>query len=355
MIREGDDVMRAVIFREHTPSLDAYEVSDELSTPSPGPGEVLVRVRYAALNRLDDWVRRGWRGLRIEFPHIPCSDFSGLIEAVGEGVAGWQVGQRVTANPLVWCGHCPSCLRGEFNRCYNMCLLGENIRGVCAEYTVVPAQNLIAIPDGYDMQKAAASSLVYVTAWHSLMVAGRLRAAERVLIVGAGGGVNIASIQIAKMAGCTVYVIASDEQKAELARQQGADFVHDRSIEPNWSRAVFLATNREGVDLVVDNVGQATWPSSLRALRPGGRLVTVGGTTGYDAHVPVNMIFARHLSIIGSTMGTQADYRTVMGLVFAGKLDPVVDSCFAMDEFAAALERMMENRHFGKILIDANA
>jgi NADPH:quinone reductase-like Zn-dependent oxidoreductase len=347
--------MRAVIFREHTPSLDAYSVSDELPIPAPGSGEVRVRVRYAAINRLDDWVRRGWRGLNLDFPHTPCADFSGVIDAVGEGVAGWSAGQAVTANPLLWCSHCPACLRGEFNRCYNMRLLGENAPGACAEYVVVPAQNLIEIPDGYDMQKAAAASLVYVTAWHSLMEAGRLRAADRVLVVGAGGGVNTASIQLAKFAGCTVYVVASTPEKARLALAQGADFVHDRSADPNWAKAIYLASGREGIDLVVDNVGEATWPSSLRTLRPGGRLVTVGGTAGYDAHVPVNMIFARHLSIIGSTMGTQADYLAVMGLVFAGKLDPVIDSVAPMKDFASAMGRMMENRHFGKLLIDINS
>ena len=187
--------MRAVIFREHTPALDAYSVSDELAIPSTGPGEVLVCVRYAALNRLDDWVRRGWRGLNLDFPHVPCSDFSGAIAKVGAGVTGWEVGQNVTANPFIWCDQCPACVRGEFNRCYNMRLLGENIRGVCAEYAVVPARNLVKIPDGCDMQQAAAASLVYVTAWHSLMVAGDLRAAERVLVVGAGGGVNMASLR----------------------------------------------------------------------------------------------------------------------------------------------------------------
>lgn len=343
--------MRAVVFREHTPSLDAYEVTDELPIPAPGPEEVRVRVRYAAINRLDDWVRRGWRGLNLDFPHIPCADFSGEIDAVGEGVTGWREGQAVTANPLLWCGHCPACLRGEFNRCYNMRLLGENAPGACAEYVVVPARNLVEIPESYDMQKAAAASLVYVTAWHSLMEAGRLRAGERVLVVGAGGGVNTASIQLAKFAGSTVYVIASTAEKARRALEQGADFVHDRSVDPNWAKAIYLATDRAGIDLVVDNVGEATWASSLRTLRPGGRLVTVGGTTGYDARTPVNLIFARHLSIIGSTMGTQADYLAVMGLVFAGKLDPVIDSVSSMEDFAAAMARMMENRHFGKLLI----
>ena len=344
--------MRGIAFHEHSPSFAAYQLNDDLPTPSAGPEQVVVRVEYAALNRLDNWVRIGWQGLNLDFPHIPCADFSGVINAVGERVTGWQVGQRVTANPLLWCGRCRACLRGEHNRCVSGHILGENVRGACAEYVAVGSQNLIAIPDGYAMQKAAAASLVYVTAWHNLMVAGDLRAGERVLIVGAGGGVNTASIQIAKLAGATVYVIASHEEKARQAQAIGADWTHDRSVEPNWSKAIYAATGREGVDMVVDNVGQATWSHSLRTLRAGGRLVTVGGTTGYEASVPVNLIFGKHLSIIGSTMGSQSDYLTVMNLVFAGKLNPIVDSVYPLTDFRPAIERMMANEQFGKILID---
>lgn len=343
--------MRAVVFREHTPALDAYELIDDMPTPDIAADEVLVRVQYAALNRLDNWVRIGWRGLNLDFPHIPCSDFSGTIAQVGADVEGWQEGQQVTANPLLWCGKCRNCLRGYQNRCAHWHILGETVRGACAEYVKIPARNLVAIPDGYAMQKAAAASLVYVTAWHNLITAGNLRAGERVLIVGAGGGVNTASLQIAKLVGAEVMMIASTAEKAKLARVQGADWVHDRSAEENWSKAVYQATAREGVDLVVDNVGEATWPSSLRTLATGGRLVTVGGTTGYKATVPVNLIFAKHLQIIGSTMGTQDDYLRVMSLIFQGKLDPIVDSIYPATDFAQAMERMMSDEQFGKILV----
>jgi NADPH:quinone reductase-like Zn-dependent oxidoreductase len=343
--------MRAVIFREHSPSLGAYEVVDDMPVPEIGPDEVLVRVHYAAINRLDNWVRIGWRGLNLEFPHIPCGDFSGTIAQVGAAVEGWAEGQQVTANPLLWCGKCRNCLRGYQNRCAHWHILGETVRGACAEYVKIPACNLIEIPAGYEMQKAAAASLVYVTAWHNLMVAGNLRAGERVLIVGAGGGVNTAALQIAKLAGAEVMMIASTAEKAEMAHKIGADWAHDRSIDENWSKAVYQATNREGVDMVVDNVGEATWLSSLRSLAVGGRLVTVGGTTGYNATVPVNLVFAKHLSLIGSTMGTHDDYARVMALVFQGKLHPVVDSVYAAEEFAQAMDRMLGDSQFGKILI----
>jgi NADPH:quinone reductase-like Zn-dependent oxidoreductase len=347
--------MRAVTFREHSPSLNVYQVIADLPLPTIAPDEVLVRVHYAALNRLDNWVRIGWRGLALAFPHIPCADFSGTIAQVGTAVEGWQAGQSVTANPLLWCGACRNCLRGYQNRCAAGHILGETVRGACAEYVKIPARNLIAIPDGYDMQKAAAASLVYVTAWHNVMVAGNLRAGERVLIVGAGGGVNTAALQIAKLAGAEVMMIASTAEKAALARAQGADWVHDRSADAQWSKAVYQATNREGVDMVIDNVGEATWSNSLRTLAAGGRLVTVGGTTGYNATVPVNLMFGKHLSIIGSTMGTQDDYQRVMTLIFQGKLDPIVDSCYAPAQFTAAMERMMGDGQFGKILIALGA
>jgi NADPH:quinone reductase-like Zn-dependent oxidoreductase len=342
--------MRAVAFSAHSPSLDAYTVAD-VPTPEIGPDEVLVRVHYAAINRLDNFVRVGWKGLTLDFPHIPCSDFSGEIAETGAGVSEWEPGARVTANPLIWCGRCRACLRGEQNRCAHGDILGEGVRGACAEFVKIPAANLVRVPDGYDMRRAAAASLVYSTAWHSLIVAGALRPAERVLVVGAGGGVNTASIQIAKYAGAQVYVIAGNAEKARHALEMGADWAHDRSADPNWPRAVYAATGREGIDAVVDNVGQATWALSLRTLRPNGRLLTVGGSSGYEAVVPVNLMFARHLSIVGSTMGTQDEYATVMGLVFAGKLDPLVDSVSEMEEFPRAMARMMANEHFGKLLI----
>ena len=346
--------MRAIIFDQHDPSPQVYRLADSVEAPAPAPDGVVVRVAYAALNRLDNFVRIGWKGLHLTWPHIPCSDFSGEIAAVGRDVTGWEVGQRVTANPLLWCGRCRACLAGRHNLCREARLIGEHVRGACADYVAVPARNLVAVPVGYDMRLAAAASLVHVTAWHSLIVAGALRAGERVLVVGAGGGVNTAAIQIAKYAGANVYVIASNADKAARARQLGADWVHDRSAEPAWLPAVFSATGREGVDLVVDNVGAATWSDSLRTLRPGGRLVTVGGTSGYAVQTPVNLIFGRQVRIIGSTMGTQDDYLTVMASVFQGRLRPVIDSIFPLEAFQAAFGRLLAGDMFGKIVIAVN-
>ncbi len=342
--------MRAVVFERHGgPEVLAYR--EDISVPQPGPGEVLVAVRYAALNRLDDFVRTGWRGLDLAFPHILGSDFSGAISELGVGVTGWTVGQRVVANPTLWCGACPQCVAGYHNRCDVFAILGEHVPGAYAEFVKVPARNLVAIPDGYPDDLAAAAPLVSVTAWHMLIAAGRLRAGETVLVVGAGGGVNSMAIQIAKFAGATVGVVAANSDKAAQAHRLGADWVIDRSLEANWSKAAYAATGRRGVDVVVDNVGAATWSASLRCLARGGRLLTVGGTTGYEAVTPVNLMFGKHLSIVGSTMGTQPDFETVMAQVFAGRLKPVIDRIFPLPQYPDALARMLAGDAFGKILV----
>jgi NADPH:quinone reductase-like Zn-dependent oxidoreductase len=344
--------MRATVFYRHG-GPEVLEYREDIPAPEPRPGEVQVRVRFAALNRLDDFVRTGWKGLDLAFPHILGSDFSGEIAALGDGVTGWQVGQRVVANPTLWCGECAECLAGRHNRCdrFGFAILGEHVPGAYAEFVRVPARNLVAIPDGYPDNLAAAVPLVAVTAWHMLISAGRLHAGETVLVVGAGGGVNSMAIQIAKLAGATVYVVAANADKAARAREIGADWAVDRSAEPNWSRAIWAATGRRGVDVVVDNVGGATWGSSLRSLAKGGRLLTVGGTVGYEASTPINLLFARHLSIIGSTMGTQPEFEAVMQQVWAGRLKPVVDAVFPLAEYPAALQRMLSGEGFGKILV----
>lgn len=342
--------MRAIVFYRHG-GPEVLEYRHDIPAPQPGPGEVLAAVRYAALNRLDDFVRAGWRGLDLTFPHILGADFSGTIAGLGPGVTGWRIGQRVVANPTLWCGACPACMAGRHNRCDHFAILGEHVQGAYAEFVTVPARNLIAIPDGYPDDLAAAAPLVFVTAWHMLITAGRLQAGERVLVVGAGGGVNTAAIQIARLAGATVFVVAADAAKAARARTLGADWVVDRTAEPNWSKAVWAATDRRGVDVVVDNVGAAAWPHSLRCLAKGGRLLTVGGTTGYEATTPLNLIFGKHLSICGTTMGTQADFATVMALVWAGRLTPIVDRVFPLADYGAALARLLSGAGFGKQVV----
>jgi NADPH:quinone reductase-like Zn-dependent oxidoreductase len=341
--------MKANLFRQHG-GPEVLEYTD-FPEPDPKPGEVLVRLRAAALNRMDVMVRNGWPGLKLELPHINGADGAGDVAAPGESVDGFETGQPVVINPNLGCGNCEFCLAGRDNLCINWHLLGETIRGTYAQYVSVPARQLYRLPEGLDYHRAAAAALVFQTAWHSLVVRGNLQPQETVLIVGAGGGVNTASIQIAKYIGAQVVVIGSNADKLEKARAIGADILIDRSKEADWSRSVFLATNKRGVDVVVDNVG-TTFMQSLRALKKGGRLLTVGNSGSPRFEIDNRYIFAKHLTIIGSTMSTLADFKEVMDLIVSGKLKPILDKTYPLQDAAAAQERLWRNENFGKITLE---
>jgi NADPH:quinone reductase-like Zn-dependent oxidoreductase len=365
--------MKAVLFRQHGgPEVLEYT---EFPTPEPKPGEALVRLHAAALNRMDIMVRNGWPGLKLELPHINGADGAGEIVALGsplplgdrgrrakqrqsrseaEGGPGVRAGDHVVINANLGCGECEFCLAGKDNMCRNWHLLGETVRGTYAEYVSLPVRQLYCLPKGFDFHQAAAAALVYQTAWHSLVKRGNLQKGETVLIVGAGGGVNTASVQIAKWLGAQIVVIGSDAKKLELVESLGADILIDRSKEEDWSKAVFIATNKRGVDVVVDNVG-TTFMQSLRALRKGGRLLTVGNSAGPKLEIDNRYMFAKHLSIIGSTMSTLSDFREVMDLIVAAKLKPVVDKTYPLEEAAAAQERLWRNENFGKITLDIHS
>jgi NADPH:quinone reductase-like Zn-dependent oxidoreductase len=348
----GKRRMKAVYLEQHG-GPEVLQYSD-YPTPSPGPGEVMVRLEAAALNRLDLWVRNGWPGIKLEYPFIPGADGAGTVAALGEGVSGFQVGERVVVNANIGCGTCEFCRAGNENRCVQWGLLGETRRGTYAEYVVVPDRNVLPVPDGFDFHAAAAAGLVYHTAWHSLITRGNLRPGETVLVVGASGGVNTASIQIAKMTGARVLVVGSSRGKLVLAESLGADVLIDRSEDENWSKAVYKLTDKRGVDVVVDNVG-TTFYHSFRAARTGGRILTVGNSGGAKFEIDNRYIFGKHLSLIGSSMGTLRDFRTVMGLVFDGKLKPVIDKTFPLEEAQAAQERLEAGEQLGKITLQISA
>ena len=346
--------MKTTLFRQHGgPEVLEYE---DFPAPEPKPGEVLVKLKVAALNRMDVMVRNGWHCLNLELPHINGADGAGEVVALGspplqgEGLEV-RVGDHVVINSNLGCGACDYCLSGRDNMCRDWHLLGETVRGTYAEYVSVPARQLYKLPTDFDFRKAAAAALVYQTAWHSLITRGDLQKGETVLIVGAGGGVNTASIDIAKYSGAQVVVVGSDVQKLEKAKALGADILIDRSKEENWSKAVFLATDKQGVDMVVDNVG-TTFMHSLRALKKGGRLLTVGNSGGPKFEIDNRYIFARHLSIIGSTMSNLADFETVMDLIVKGILEPALDRPYPLKEAAAAQERLWKGENFGKITLD---
>lgn len=322
----------------------------ELAAPEAGCGEVLVRIHAAAMNRVDKWVRDGWAGLRLAMPHVLGSDGAGVVAAVGEGVQSFKVGDRVVINSNIGCGECHHCLSGQDNICARWELLGETIRGTNAEYVVVPERQLLSLPPAISFETASAAALVFVTAWHSLITRGQLAAGEQVLVVGAGGGVNTAAIQIAKRAGCVVYVVGSDEHKLARAQALGADMLIDRSKE-DWSKKVYQLTAKHGVDVVVDNVGAATFMQSMRAARKGGRILTVGNTSGAKFEFDNRYLFGKQLSLIGSTMGTRADFETVMRRVFNGDYQVPIDSIFPLAEVQAAHRKMESGDLFGKIVL----
>ncbi len=344
--------MKAVVFFKHG-DLDQIVLTD-IPEPVIGPDDVLLKMEAAALNRLDLWVLEGWPGLSLKLPHVTGSDGAGVIAKLGQNVSVYRVGDRVAVNPTLSCGHCSFCRKGQDNLCQDFAIFGEHVDGFCAQYAAVPARNLLALPDHVPFASAAAASLVFVTSWHSMITRGHLQAGESVLIVGAGGGVNTAAIQIAKLAGAgPIYVIGSSNAKLDLARELGADVTINRT-EENWGKAVYAATGRRGVDVVVDNVGAATFFTSLRSLKKGGRLLTVGNTSGPKFELDNRLIFFRHLSIIGSSMGTTSDYRAVMELIFAGRLQPVIDSIIPMRDGMEAFRRLHDGLALGKLVLDIN-
>ena len=340
--------MKAILFHRHG-GPEVLEYGD-FPIPEPGPGEVRVKLVAAALNRVDLWVRNGWPGIKLDYPHIPGADGAGRINKLGEGVGDLKIGDPVVINPNLGCGKCRFCLAGQDNKCVDWYLLGETVRGTYCEYAVVPSRQVVSIPKGIDYHTAAAAALVYLAAWHSLITKGNLKAGEKVLVVGASGGVNTASIQIAKLAGAVVYVIGSNHVKLELAESLGADFLVDRSKNDNWSKVVYNLTHHEGVDVVVDNVG-TTFPLSFRSSRKGGRILTVGNTGGPKFTIDNRYIFGKHLTLIGSTMGTLEDFSTVMPLVFDGKLKVILDKIFPLDKAIDAQKRLESGQQLGKITL----
>lgn len=344
--------MKALVFHQHG-DLDQVEYCD-VPQPEISPDEVLLHVKAAALNRLDLWVLAGWPGLRLKLPHIMGSDGAGVVAAVGTHVTRVQVGDRVAVNPTLWDPEDHFARTGQDNMTDAFAIMGEHVDGFFAEYAAVPARNLVKMPDDASFAAAAAASLVFVTAWHSLIQRGGLKAGETVLIVGAGGGVNTASIQIAKLAGAgCIYVVGSSTEKLALARQLGADITINRQ-EEDWGKAIFKLTNRMGVDVAIDNVGAATYHTSLRALKRGGRLLTVGNTSGAKFEFDNRLMFGKHLSILGSTMGTHTDYEQVMAMVFDGRLRPIIDTIYPLSEGLTALQRLKTNDVMGKLVLSVD-
>lgn len=340
--------MKAVYFEQHG-ELDVLRYG-EVPEPEPKAGQALVRVRACGLNYLDIWVRRGWPGLKLPMPHWCGADVAGEVAALGAAVTGWSIGQRVVVDPGINLKSDEYTRRGEPSVSPAYHILGEHMRGGAAELVAVPAENLLAMPEGLDFPAAAAPLLVGLTAWRMLVHRAGLRAGESVLVVGAGGGVNSMAIQVAKLAGATVFAVASTAAKAEKARALGADAVIDRSGS-DWAKEVLRLTDRRGVDVVVDNVGRATLMSSMQAVARGGRIVIVGNTSGPLTEIDVRYIFGKQISLIGSTMGSRQDFLALVALIGAGRLKPVVDRVVPLREGVDAYRALEQGGHFGKIIL----
>ena len=323
---------------------------DEIDPPHAGAGEVTVEVKACALNHLDIWTRTGMPNVSIEMPRILGSDVSGIVVETGEGVTDVPLGEEVVLQPGLSCGRCLRCLQGRDNECRQYKVLGSRVDGGYTERLSVPVENLLPKPKRLSFEEAASVPLVFLTAWHMLVERARLRPGEDVLVLAAGSGVGIAAIQIAKLWGARVIATASTDAKLARAQELGADdLVNYR--EQDFAREVQRLTDKKGVEVVIEHVGQDTFPKSLRSLARGGRLVTCGATSGPDIEVDLRYVFARHLALLGSYMGGKHELAELLPFFDTGRLKPVVDRVFPLEEAADAHRRMENREQFGKIVL----
>ena len=329
------------------PEVLTYE---DIADPQVRKDQVLVRVKACSLNHLDLWVRGGLPGVKL--PHILGSDLAGEVVEAGEYVSGFKPGQRVLIAPMHFCGRCVKCVSGQQNQCREFTVIGNAVDGGNCELFAAAATNVLPIPDTLDFNQAASVPLVFVTAWHMLVGLAGVRPGHTVLVLGAGSGVGIAAIQISKLFHCRVITTAGTETKLEKARALGADYgIHH--YQQKISEEVRKITNKEGVDIVVEHVGAATWDESMKCLKTGGALVTCGATTGPGVGIDLRHLFARQLRILGSYMGTMGELHEVLGHVFAGRLKAVVDRTFPLSEIRAAHEYLEKSQMFGKVIVTA--
>jgi 2-desacetyl-2-hydroxyethyl bacteriochlorophyllide A dehydrogenase len=340
--------MKAVIFREHG---GTHKLSyEDFPTPTIGPGDVLIRAKACALNHLDIWVREGNPAYPLVLPHVLGSDVAGIVEEVGSHVEGVTVGQRVFVSPGMSCWHCNACPAGRDNFCRNFGVLGAVVHGGYAEYVKVPFRNVLPIPGDLSFEQAAAFPLVSVTASHMLFALAGLQHGETVLVIGAGSGVGMMAVQMAKLAGARVMATVGSDDKTPKAVILGADAIINHAKEKVAER-VKLLTEGRGVDVVIEHIGPEVWDTCLHSLGKGGRLVTCGATTGSDVTLNLRYVYSHQLTIKGSYMGTRAELVKAAELMGQGRLISVIDRTFPLQEARAAQELMLSRKFFGKIVL----
>jgi len=348
--------MRACVLTA-TGGIDKLNITDIPDAPVPGAGEVRVAIRSAALNHLDLFVVEGLPGGAKQLPHIVGADGAGVVESVGPGVSAVRAGDRVMINPGISDYTCEFCRAGEHSLCVNYRLLGEHLPGTVAELITVPAHNVADIPrlaPELTWAEAAGFSLVTLTAWRMLVTRARVKAGETVLVWGIGGGVSLAALRVAKLLGARVIATSSDDAKLAAARQLGADVTLNHRTQ-EVSQEVRALTNKRGVDVVIENVGAATWDESLRSLCRGGRLVTCGATSGPRASLDLRRLFWHHWSLLGSTMGNASEYAEIVRRLGKGELRPIVDRIFPMAQAREAFDRLAKGEQLGKVVIDVSS
>ena len=322
----------------------------EIETPEPGPGEVRVQLRAAAVNHLDVWVRKGVANPKLLFPHVPGADGAGVVDAVGPGVEEELLGKAVVLNPGVSCGHCEACLSGADNLCPAYGILGEHRMGTYAEYVVVPRANLVEKPKNLSFEEAASFPLTFLTAWQMVVDKLKVQPGETLLVMAAGSGVGVAAIQIAKLFGARVIAAAGSEEKLRRARELGADATVNYR-EAGWHRRVREITGGKGVDAVADSTGREFWQGVIKATKNGGRIALVGATSGYEAITPLAHVFYRQLTIYGSTMGSKSRLFKIARFFAEGRLRPVIGEIFPLERAAEAQARLEARAAFGKLVL----
>lgn len=340
--------MRAIYLQSH--GQPDSVIIGERPESIPGPGQVRIRIEAAAFNHVDLYMRDSGQGITHDLPLILGVDGAGTVDAIGAGVTRWRPGDRVVIYPAQSCGHCEFCRRGEQMLCLRCKIIGEHIPGTFAESVCVAAETLFALPDTVSFETAAALPTAYLTAWRMVMTQARIRPTETVLIHGIGGGVALAAMQWVKLAGARAIVTSSRADKLRRAQALGADSGIDYHHQ-DVVQAVMEATAGRGVDVVIDDVGAATWPASLRAVRRGGRIVTCGATSGPHPKADLQRVFIRQLQITGSTLGTQDEFRSVLLAAAQGPLAPVIERVYPFAQALDALDHLNRAGQFGKLVL----